>query len=374
RASDEYEAPGFHQDYKKSNAENPDSGAETMYTTFRTLAIACALSGTVTAAHAAPVAIELGGEATGFIAVSNFKNSSTQDGIEGKDTNGDFNPAHNGLPEYPNYQIPVGSTNEGVFTAIIASPQSSESDYASLFSVEFHGGANLTVSNSLITQSDFSTLSAGTLTYDDANVIPTGTSTIAAADISVDLNTFEWDGNVTPEVTGDSRSSFDGPFAESGAGNGIFVSPFSPVFTPYNDGSGAGNAALYYQIAVDSVNGAGLTFTDGVLTDIDLQIDIEVSLFVAPFATFGSLDFPGTLNVDGDSYTFDVSGTGTLAIFSGVNLLMNRQGTGLLPPASPPPTTPPARPTVPVPTLDPWALVLLILLFASVAVAFHNRH
>jgi len=277
------------------------------------------------------VTIELAGPATGFVAIDNFKNSSTRNGIEGKDGDGNFNPNHNGLPDYPNFQIPEGFTNGGVWTAVIGAPQSAESDYASVFSSLFYDDNPLTVNNLEITQPDFDSLSAGIIEYDGSLVAPTGMTTIPVSDITFDFNTFAWDGNITPEQTGDPRSNFDAPYADPD--NPIMISTFSPVYTPYNDGSGSGNAQVFYQISISSVTGTGLTFTDGVLTAMDLQGDVLVQAFVAPFVTFGSLDYSGTFNASGLGYEFDVSGTSSLAFFSNVNLVMNRAG-GVRPPNS----------------------------------------
>ena len=279
------------------------------------------------------VSIELAGPATGFVAINNFKNSSTQNGIEGNDMSGVFNPNHNGLPEYPNFQIPDGFTNGGVWSAIIASPQSSASDYASIFSSEFYADTALTVNNQTITQPDFDTLSAGEIAYDGSVVSSTGISTIPVSELSIDFNTFAWDGNITPAQTGDARSSFDASYASPK--DPIMISPFSPVYTPYNDGSGSGNAQVFYQISLSNVAGNGLTFTDGLLTDMDIQGDVLIELFVAPFfgGPFGGAEFTGTFSASGLSYEFDVAGTAGLAIFSGINLIMNRRG-GVAPPDS----------------------------------------
>ncbi|MEM1166490.1 MAG: hypothetical protein AAGI30_09405, partial [Planctomycetota bacterium] len=173
--------------------------------------------------------VDLGGPATGYLATVNFKNSSTQDGIEGKNADGTFNPNHNGLPDYANFQIPDGFTNAGAWTAIIASPLATTNDYSDIID-EFYGGQSVTINNQATTQSDFDTLSAGRIDYDNALVAATGTSTVSTADLSIDFNTFEWDGVVDAEP----RSSFTASFAP------INISPFSPVYTEFNDGSGAG--------------------------------------------------------------------------------------------------------------------------------------
>ncbi|MEM6392110.1 MAG: PEP-CTERM sorting domain-containing protein [Planctomycetota bacterium] len=266
----------------------------------------------------AEFAVELGGPATGYAALSNFKNSSSQNGIEGLDANGDFNPNHNGLPDYPNYQMANGN-----FTAIIASPLDAGSDYSDFanFGSGFTG-PTFTVNNQTVSQANFSRLSAGRISFDNSLYSTVGNVNIPVADLSFDFNTFEWDGVVDAEP----RSNFQLPNAP------IDVSPFSPVFTKFNDGSGAGNAQVYYLISIDNVTGDGLTFVDGELTDIDFAGDITVDAFVAPFAAFGSFEYTGTLTADGLGYEFNVSGTDTLAFFSNTNFLMNRSGTAVLVP------------------------------------------
>jgi hypothetical protein len=104
------------------------------------------------------------------------------------------------------------------------------------------------------------------------------------------------------------------------------ISPFSPVMSPYNEGSGAGNAPWFYQISIANVTGTGLTFTDGVLTGMDLSGALTVNLFNAPFFAFGPATFTGTFSASGLDYGFDVAGTRSLSIFSDINLVMNRSG------------------------------------------------
>jgi len=273
------------------------------------------------ASHGAAASyIQLGGPATGFAAISNFKNSGTRNAIEGRDSNGDPDPNHNGLPDYANYQMANGN-----YTAIIAGPQSSTSDYSAFgsFSSGF-GGSSLTVNNQTITQPDFPTIAAGRIDYDNALVSGVGTETVPVSALTFNFNTYAWDGNVTSAQTGDSRSNFDASYADPG--NPRMISPFSPVHTPYNDGSGAGNAPLFYEIGFTPLTGAGLTFVDGQLADMDFSGTVAVSAFVAPFATFGSLDYTGTLAADGLGYEFDVSGSDSQFVFSDVNFVMNRAG------------------------------------------------
>ncbi len=290
---------------------------------FTTTTCLAAVIATTSTAHADQF-VDLGGPATGFLAVNNIKNSTTQDGIEGKNPDGSFNPGHNGLPEFPNFRIPAGFTNGGVYTAIIASPLSTASDF-SVFSDEFYGGTPLTINNQTITQPDFSTLSAGRIDYDNGLVTGVGTETVGVGDLSFDFDTFLWDGNVTPAQTGDPRSNFDATFADPG--NPIAISPFSPVISEFNDGGGAGNAQLFYNISISNVTGSGLTFEDGELVSMDLQGDIDIAVKIAPFPMLGSLSYTGTFTASGLDYAFDVTGTDSASFFSGVNLLMNRAGT-----------------------------------------------
>jgi hypothetical protein len=278
--------------------------------------------------------VNLGGPATGYLAIFNAKNSTTQNGIEGKNADGTFNPTHNGLPEYPNFQIPTGFTNAGVYTAVIASPQSTTADY-SAFSGQFYGGAPISVNNQLVNQPGFSTLSAGRIDYDNSLVSPIGASTIGVAGLSFDFNTFLWDGNVTPGQTGDPRSNFNASYASPASP--IAISPFSPVYQPYNDGSGAGNAQFFYQLSIGNVTGSGLSFQDGELVSMDLQGDITVRVAGAPFfnATTGagSVNFTGgAFTASGLGYEFNVSGIRNVSIFSNIHLLMNRAGTASLVP------------------------------------------
>ncbi|MEM9913869.1 MAG: PEP-CTERM sorting domain-containing protein [Planctomycetota bacterium] len=268
--------------------------------------------------------VDLGGPATGFLGVNNFKNSSTQNGIEGKDSGGNPSGSHNGLPDYANFQIPTGFTNAGVYTAIIASPQSTANDYTAFLDT-FYGGSSATINNQTVTQSGAANFSAGRIDYDNGLVSSTGTSTIGVGDLTLDFNTFEWDGSINGDG-GDATSTGDNnSFMVSGGP--YMISPFSPVFTPYNDGSGAGNAAIFYEISVDNLSGTGLTFTDGELTSMDITGDLDIGLRLGQAPFFPPTVFSGTFTASGLDYEFDAQGTQNVAFFSGINLLMNRAGT-----------------------------------------------
>ncbi|MEM9913868.1 MAG: hypothetical protein AAF911_02790 [Planctomycetota bacterium] len=290
--------------------------------------------------------IELGGQATGFLAISNFKNSVSQNGLEAKNTDGSFNSGHNGLPDYPNYLVPAGSNNAGVYTAIIASPQSTMTDYATLFSDAFHGGSPITVNNQVVNDADFSTLSAGRIEYDASLYLDaSGTGTVPVSGLTFDLNRKAWDGSINGDG-GSTGLPTPGPNADNPwvvpdgpGGDGfdppLMISAFSPIDTIYNDGSGAGNAAIIYMITVDNLVGNGLEFVNGELTSMDISGDLTVGAqagqaVVLPPVLFGEGEDSnpkGTFTASGLDYAFDLIDTESASIFSGINMLMNRAGT-----------------------------------------------
>ncbi|MEM9882522.1 MAG: hypothetical protein AAF800_06375 [Planctomycetota bacterium] len=281
------------------------------------------------AATDAELFIDLAGPATGFAATFNFKNSTSQNNIQGLDGSGNPTPFHNGLPQYPNFRIPTGSTNAGVYSAIIASPQSTASDYAAALA-PFYGGTSLTISNQTVTQPDFDTLSSGRIDFDHGLIAPVGSSVIGVDDLSFNFNTFTWDGVIAPGQTGDSRSNLTTPGAP------LDISPLSPAYTPYNDGSGGGNAQIFYRISIDNVTGNGLTFLDSALLDMDFRGEILVEIFVAAAPTAGSLEYRGTLSTDTTpdplGYAFAVAGIDSEAFFADTGFVMNRSGTASLVP------------------------------------------
>lgn len=253
--------------------------------------------GVILESHASQF-VDLAGPATGYLAISNFKNSSTAAGIVGS----------NGLPDYANYQL-----GNGNWTSIIASPLDASSDYSAFanFSTGFTG-TSFAVSNQTITQADASTLSAGQIEYDNALVSGVGTEIVAVGDLTFDFDTFDYDG--------------------SRGGPAGFISPFSPIYTPYNDGSGNGNASVYYNLSVANIAGTGLTFVDGDLDAINITADLTVQATssINPGLTAA---FTGSFTASGSGYTFAVNQQQDFPfIFSDVNMVMNRQGTAVLVP------------------------------------------
>lgn len=271
------------------------------------LAVATALFSLV-GVPAFAATVDLAGPATGYLGISNFKNSGTQAGIEG---------AANGLPDYPNYQIPPGDPNAGVWTAIVVGPQFTGADYSPFFSG--------TINNLVVTDSDFDTMSAGVIEFDDSSLMGVGTETVPISALTFDFDTFPWDG-------------FTGNGVDTGAGN-LDISPFSPVFTEYNDGGGVGNAAAFYNLSVSNLTGTGLTYVDGDLDSMDVSGDLTVELRLGQAPTFPPAVFTGTFSTSGLTYTFDVVDTQSAAIFTDIKMRMTRTGTATSTPIPEPTTT-----------------------------------
>lgn len=271
--------------------------------------------------------IDLGGTATGYLAVSNFKNSATQNGIEGKDSSGISSAGHNGLPDYPNYLIPAGQPTAGVWTGIIASPQNAAADYSPLYAYNGVAPGSVFVGNQTITDANHATMSAGRISYNDSLLTGSGTEVIPVSALTFNFDTYAWDG----KTTGDG-----GPWTVAGVpSNPYYISPFSPIYTVYNDGSGAGNASLAYNISLSNVTGSGLTFVDGELASMDIDGDLTVLAKVG--YVFGpSLTFTGDFSASGLDYAFDVDDTQSGFLWTGIHMVMNRAGS--LPGAVPEPS------------------------------------
>lgn len=291
---------------------------KTRYRSIQRILTAAVFAAFIHHASAETQYITLGGPATGYLAVSNMKNAVDQAGILGS----------NGLPSYPYYVIPAGQTNAGRYTAVIASPQFAGADYSPLYA---YGGVNpgdVTVNNLTITDANYSTMSAGLIGFDSSLLTGAGIETIGVSSLTFNLNTYQWDGKTASGWDTNSpipwKSAANGWDMEAGT---IGISPFSPVYTDYNYGGGAGNAAGFYTITLSNVTGGGLTFQDGTLTSMDIDADLSVVMRIGNFPTLGSLPFEGTFSADGLNYTFALDDTNSVAVFSNVHMIMNREGT-----------------------------------------------
>ncbi len=270
-------------------------------------------------ASAAIQYINLGGPATGYLAVSNFKNSTSQNGIEGKNSSGEPVAGHNGLPDYPNYLIPESHDNPGRWTAIIASPQYSGADYSPLYA---HSGVNpgdVTVNNLTVSDANHATMSAGLIGFDNSLLTGSGLETIPVNALIFNFDTYLWDGK-----TQNNWTVFSTP---------TYISSFSPVYTEYNDANGAGNAALIYNLSLSNVAGTGLTFVDGQLVSMDIDATLNVLAragYIPNPSPFQGATFTGTFTASGMNYAFDLDSYQSAAVFSAIHMVMNREGTASL--------------------------------------------
>lgn len=236
------------------------------------------------AAGAQAATLDLAGSnGTGYLAFSNVKNTTSASIAEGWN--------------YPYY---LGTDN--IYHSIATSPLSSSSTYSE--------EANFTVLGKDITQTDFATFSAGTIGYDETTLTGVGTEVISVAGLTLTINS---------------------------AG-------FSPYLSAYNTGSGLGDFAFNYTITPSNLTGGGLTFTNGVLTSVDLDasIAVKVGLGTNPAFALGSL-YNGTLSIDGASYAFNLdetkNNTSPLGALTNTHMVFNRAGSIAAVTAVPEPST-----------------------------------
>lgn len=239
-----------------------------MNKTLLSLAAAAALASG--AAHGASFELA-GSDGAGFLSLSNVKGwASEADAAAGS--------------PFPYFQ-----RADGTWTSIVALPLSSSSVYAE--------EASHTVLNKSITQADFSTFSAGSISYDETVLTGIGSETIAISALTLSFN-------------------------DAG---------FSPIYSPYNTGTGFGNFGWGYEITATNLAGGGLSFVDGQLVGVDLSADISVSVRFADNAAlaFGST-YDGGLSISGNQYAFDVDVTqSNMTVFGelpNTQLVFNRAG------------------------------------------------
>lgn len=249
--------------------------------------IVCASLLSVSAGFAQAASIDLAGpDGSGTLSLSNVKGWASAEA------------ALAGLPSFAYFQ----NESTGIWTSIVALPLSADAVYAE--------EATATVYNKTVTAADYATFSAGAIDYDDSALTGSGTETIAAGALAFSFNN---------------------------AG-------FSPLGSAYNSGSGFGNAGWSYTIAASNVSGSGLTFTDGVLSSIDLTADISVTVLFAGMLPFTST-YDGQLTIAGNQYAFDLDVTQDnvepvfVGAVSDTRMVFNRAGSIAAVTAVPEPST-----------------------------------
>lgn len=188
----------------------------------------------------------------------------------------------------------------GIYRAITATPLSTDSDYSAYLP------AGAVVQGKDVTSADFATMSAGSISYDESVLTGVGVETIGVGALTLSINS----------------------------------KGFSPFYNGYNTGSGFGDHPWNYNITASGLAGSGLTFTNGVLTSIDLDAALSITIRAGESAFYvynlgGPATVPavlsGSLSISGDSYAFNVRDTGTYAFAlqpSGLtlNYVINRAG------------------------------------------------
>lgn len=237
-----------------------------------------------------------GTNGTGTLSLSNVKNwASAPDPVT--------------QSPYPYFFNPV----TGLYTSISAGPLSASTTYAE--------EATYTVLNKINTQSDFATISAGAIQYDASLITGVGIETLGLTQFTLDLNTLSYQNPMTA------------PLQWKGGTAGM-ISPFSPLPSQYNAGSGSGNFGWSYVITPSNFAGSGLTFTDGTLTSIDFTADLSVqvrflnstnALFWLANPYNGSVEFSG----NGYEFALDVTQDNSSALgpLTGTRMVFDRSGT-----------------------------------------------
>jgi hypothetical protein len=203
-------------------------------------------------------------------------------------------------------------TGSGLWTTIVSVPLSSTTTYVQ--------ESSFTVLNKTNTQSDFATMSAGVLQYDASLISGSGIEVIGVGNFTMDLNTLSY------------QNPMPAPSQWKGGTAGM-ISPFSPIYSQFNTGSGVGNYGWSYIITPSNFAGTGLTFTDGNLTAIDFTADISVVVRFANDSGVGQFANPynGSVSFAGNGYQFHLDVTQNnsnfLSTFTNTRMVFDRSGT-----------------------------------------------
>ena len=226
-----------------------------------------------------------GTEATGYASLSNFQNEESC-------TPSSENKAF----PYPCYELDDGTAGSGKY--IIAEPLSAAS--------EFVEESTHTILNRdrIETDDDFAEFSLGSISYDQSLITGEGSENISVSDLELDI--------VAPELdpfTSERNIRFRNEFAWS------------------------------YSIIAKNIKGEGLTFSEGLLTSIDISADlvVDVLLFAQMSNKFvfdtasGSLEQEQSLIIDDANIRFQFDQTADAQTFLGsvtdVRVSITRAGT-----------------------------------------------
>ncbi|MEM9252935.1 MAG: dockerin type I domain-containing protein [Planctomycetota bacterium] len=157
---------------------------------------------------------------------------------------------------------------------------------------------------------DFDAFDLGVLTFDDSGLAGVGLETIAPGLVSLTLDGSDFQSaNQTELVPGADAA----PFGDT--------SPTDDIIGRSNRNEFANTVT----ITADAITGDGLTFVDGQLASVDLDVDVTWSGAGAALPPF-PITVTGELTFDGDAWAYDVDGTGSNPIAQNVRILVTRHG------------------------------------------------
>lgn len=177
---------------------------------------------------------------------------------------------------------------------------------APLRPIEDAGLPDTTFIDAATEDADFSIFNVGSIEFDADAVSTVGVDVVVPEDLTITLDGTEFQSTNRVELL-----------------PGADAPPFGP-----EGRSNRNEAANIVSITQTGASGSGLTFTDGVLTEIALTLGVDVEARGVAFPAGFGLVASGTMTITGDQLEFHVDDLSELpGIASDVRLILNRRGT-----------------------------------------------
>jgi len=194
------------------------------------------------------------------------------------------------------YPDPLHPTGPGTFASVGTIQPASQA-----------GQPGVTFIEAVSEDSDFSLFDIGSITFDTSLVTGSGTEVVDPTQIAFGLDGTDFQSTNRTQL----NAADAGPFGPDGRSN-------------------RNEAANTVLLTTGNLTGTGLTFTDGLLTSIDLDADVTVTAAPPNTTTpnpLSSFAVTGSLTFADDSFVFDVDGQDSSFVANDVRLLLNRSGT-----------------------------------------------
>ncbi|MEN1680584.1 MAG: hypothetical protein AAGJ46_13425 [Planctomycetota bacterium] len=271
-------------------------------------AVALLASSMAANTHAATVSLA-GGNADGYLAIVGFnqEGNTTLDAISRDPTDAKFF-------DYPAYVNPTNAANIFIMSV---EPYRFGLTYPDPLHLPIGGGAlesvgtlqpagtpGATFIEAVTEDADFAETDIGGLDFNPSVLSAVGVEVVPPTALSFNLNSSEFQSTNRTDLT--STPSDTPPFGPSGRTN-------------FNE------FANNPEIVASNPTGTGLTFVDGVLTSIDLTVDVVVNTRQVGFGGAGFNGAAGSLTFSGNSFAFDVDDV--VGGFFASRILLNRSGT-----------------------------------------------